>query len=96
MLFLKQEKVRKTEGRNRLSHEKGVIIMKKMNVLDWVVLVLVVVGGLNWGFVGFFDYNVVAHIFGDMTMVTRVIYDLVGLAALYKIYHVFTWMRAEK
>jgi hypothetical protein len=42
-----------------------------------------VVGGLNWGFVGIFDFDLVASIFGDMTMFSRIIYSLVGLSAIY-------------
>lgn len=60
--------------------------MKKYNILDWVAISLVIIGGLNWGLVGFFDYDLVKVIFGDMTMMSKIIYDLVGLAALYMIY----------
>lgn len=61
----------------------------KMNVFDWVAWVLLIIGGLNWGFVGFFHYDVVAHVFGADALVTRVVYDLVGLAALYAIFFCF-------
>jgi len=60
--------------------------MKKLNVLDWIVLVLVVVGGLNWGLVGLLKFDLVAAIFGDMSAISRVVYTLVGLAALYTLY----------
>lgn len=56
---------------------------KKMNVLDWVAMVVLVVGGLNWGLVGFFGVDLVAAIFGEMTAMSRVVYSLVGLSALY-------------
>lgn len=59
--------------------------MKNMNWLDWVAFVLVIIGALNWGLVGFFNWNLVSAIFGDMTTVSKVIYDLVGIAALYMI-----------
>lgn len=59
--------------------------MKKMNVLDWIAFLLVVIGGLNWGLVGLFEYDVVSKIFGDMSSVARVVYTLVGLSALYLI-----------
>lgn len=58
-------------------------------VLDWIALVLVIVGGLNWGLIGFFHWDLIAAIFGDMTFLSRVIYGLVGLAALYTIYFAF-------
>jgi uncharacterized membrane protein YuzA (DUF378 family) len=67
--------------------------MKKLNVIDWVALLLVVIGGLNWGLVGLFNFNLVATIFGDMTMITKIIYIVVGLAALYTLYFLF---RAKK
>ena len=65
--------------------------MRKFNVVEWVVFVLVIVGALNWGFVGFFNFNFVDQIFGNMEMVARVIYDLVGVAGVYLIYLVFKW-----
>jgi uncharacterized membrane protein YuzA (DUF378 family) len=55
----------------------------KMSVMDWVVMVLVVVGGLNWGLVGLLDFDLVVYLLGDMTMLTRGVYTLVGLAALW-------------
>lgn len=57
-----------------------------MNALDWAATILMIVGGLNWGLVGLFDYNVVAALFGDQTPLTRLVYALVGVAALYGIY----------
>lgn len=57
-----------------------------MNALDWAATILMIVGGLNWGLVGVFDYNVVAALFGDQTPLTRLVYALVGIAALYGIY----------
>jgi len=59
--------------------------MKKMGTLSWIAFVLLLVGGLNWGLVGFFKFDLVAAIFGDMTAVSRIVYALVGLAALYKL-----------
>lgn len=59
--------------------------MKAMKNLDLVVWTLLAIGGLNWGLIGIFDFNLVAAIFGPMTIVTRLIYVLVGLAALYDI-----------
>jgi len=64
----------------------------KMSGMDWVVWVLLFVGGLNWGLVGFFQYDLVANVLGggDMTAsVPRVVYALVGLAALWSLYTVF-------
>jgi uncharacterized membrane protein YuzA (DUF378 family) len=58
----------------------------KLNGIDWVALVLVIVGGLNWGLVGAFKYNLVDSIFGEGSALSRVMYVLVGLAAVYLIY----------
>jgi uncharacterized membrane protein YuzA (DUF378 family) len=58
-----------------------------MNWYDWVSWILVFVGALNWGLVGVFDWNLVETILGTSS-VTRVIYTLVGLAALYELYKV--------
>jgi len=57
--------------------------MGKLNVVDWIALVLVIVGGLNWALVGIFKFDLVAWIFGDMSVVSRIVYILVGLAAVY-------------
>jgi len=58
--------------------------MSKLKGLDIVALVLVIVGGLNWGLVGFFQFDLVAWLFGGMAAVlARIVYALVGLAALY-------------
>ncbi|MBD3253084.1 DUF378 domain-containing protein [Candidatus Pacearchaeota archaeon] len=56
------------------------------NTLDIVVLILLIIGGLNWGLVGLFSFDLVATILGDMSVLSRVIYTLVGVSALYTIY----------
>ena len=58
----------------------------KKSALDWVVLVLVIIGGLNWGLVGLFDFDLVEAILGSIPLLQKLVYDLVGLAALYMIY----------
>ena len=60
--------------------------MKSLNTLEWIVLVLTIIGGINWGLVGAFNWNLVDAIFGSMSMITRVIYILVGLSGLYLIF----------
>lgn len=57
------------------------------NVLDWIALVLVIVGGLNWGLVGLLSFDLVAAIFGAGSLLANIVYILVGLAALYMIYY---------
>ena len=60
--------------------------MKKLSILDWVVVALLIIGGLNWGILGIFGVNVVGAIFGEMTALTRIIYALVGLSAVYGLF----------
>ena len=57
--------------------------MNKLNTLDVIALILVVVGGLNWGLVGLVDFDLVAAIFGAMSVISRIVYVLVALAAIY-------------
>ncbi len=56
-----------------------------MKVIDKIALVLVIVGAINWGLIGVFNFNLVATIFGDMTIISRIIYGLVGLSGLWGI-----------
>lgn len=56
-----------------------------MKTLDIITLVLVIVGGLNWGLIGLFDFNLVGAIFGgDRAAFSRIIYTLVGISAVYQ------------
>ncbi len=54
-----------------------------MRAADVTALVLVIIGGLNWGLVGAFDFNLVASIFGEESFLSRLVYILVGLSALW-------------
>ena len=56
-----------------------------MKTLDIVVGALLIIGGLNWGLVGLFEFDLVATLFGEMSLFSRFIYALVGIAALYDI-----------
>ncbi len=55
-----------------------------MKSIDVLAAVLLVVGGLNWGLVGFFNFDLVAAIFGNMSAISRIVYILVGLSGLYQ------------
>jgi uncharacterized protein len=57
--------------------------MGKLNVLGWICMILIIIGGLNWLLVGIFSFDLVAAIFGAMSIISRIIYILVGVAALY-------------
>lgn len=56
-----------------------------MKILDSIVLFLVIIGAVNWGLVGFFQFDLVAAIFGDMSMFSRIIYAVIGICGLYSI-----------
>lgn len=53
-----------------------------MNFLKYTAYVLVLIGALNWGLIGLFGFDLVAAIFGDMTLISRIIYSLVGVSAI--------------
>lgn len=59
---------------------------KKMKPLDWIALILVVVGAINWGLVGAFSFNLVTEIFGSLGFVEDLVYILVGLSGIYTIF----------
>lgn len=61
----------------------------KMSGMDWVVWILLFVGGLNWGLVGAFDFNLVDSIFGADSSIGMIIYILVGLAAVWSLFGMF-------
>ena len=60
--------------------------MKSLGALDWIALLLVIIGGLNWGLVGIFKFDLVATIFGQMSALSRIVYTLVGIAAIYMLF----------
>ena len=56
-----------------------------MKVIDIIALILVIVGAINWGLIGLFNFNLVTMIFGNMSAISRIIYTLVGIAGLWSI-----------
>lgn len=56
-----------------------------MKTLDITALVLVIIGAINWGLIGFFQFDLVATLFGTMSTFSRVVYAIVGIAGLYAI-----------
>ena len=56
-----------------------------MRTLDIIALILVIIGAVNWGLIGFFSFDLVALLFGSMSALTRIIYAVVGIAGLYSI-----------
>lgn len=75
---------RRTTGERRVSlrpHTRST-----MSALDYLAMALLIIGGLNWGMVGLFDVDMVATLFGPGSPATRIVYVLVGVAALYSVY----------
>ena len=66
---------------------------KEMKSIDVIVASLLVVGGLNWGLVGILHFDLVATLLGDATMLSRLVYTVVGLCALYQ---VFQWKAIQR
>ena len=56
-----------------------------MKIIDKIALVLIIVGALNWGLIGIFNFDLVAAIFGDMSILSRIVYSLVGVSGLWGI-----------
>lgn len=56
-----------------------------MKALDYTILTLVIIGAVNWGLIGFFDFDLVSTLFGQMSLLSRIIYALVGIGGLYAI-----------
>ena len=51
--------------------------------LDYTALALVIIGAVNWDLFGFFRFNLVTFLFGDMTLLSRIVYGIVGICGLY-------------
>ena len=56
-----------------------------MKVLNGIVLALIIIGAINWGLIGLFNFNLVTYIFGNMAAVSRIIFALVGIAGLWSL-----------
>ena len=56
-----------------------------MKVIDKIALVLIIIGAINWGLIGLFRFDLVATLFGEMSVISRIVYGLVGLSGLWGI-----------
>jgi hypothetical protein len=56
-----------------------------MKWLDNILLALAIIGCINWGLIGFFKFDLISYLFGDMTWFSRIIFAIVGLCGLYLI-----------
>ncbi len=66
-----------------------------MKTLNYLTAILVLVGGLNWGLVGLAKFDLVATIFGEDSLVSRIIYGLVGASAGYQAIQLATGIMRE-
>ena len=58
--------------------------MNTVKTIDWIALLLIVIGAINWGLVGFFQYDLVGSIFGGTSsLASRIVYAIVGIAGIY-------------
>ena len=64
-----------------------------MKTIDALAAVIVIVGAVNWGLVGLLDFDLVAAIFGDMSVISRMVYVLVGLAGAFQ---AFQWKAIQR
>lgn len=56
-----------------------------MKTLDYIVLILVIVGTINWGLIGLLNFDLVRVLFGDMTLLSRIVYVIIGVCGLYSL-----------
>lgn len=66
-----------------------------MKFLNCLTYTLILIGAINWGLVGFFNFDLVARIFGDMGLITRIIYILVGLSGIISAFMVYPMIKNE-
>ena len=67
-----------------------------MKPVNLITLLLVIVGGLNWGLVGLFSFDLVAAIFGEASVLSRIVYVLVGLSAVWQVVPLMVALRADE
>lgn len=58
---------------------------KFLNVLQGICYILIIIGAINWGLIGFFNFNLVEFIFQNSSLISRIIYDIVGISAIISI-----------
>lgn len=56
-----------------------------MKIIDTIALILVIIGAINWGLIGAFNFNLVDTLFGEMSTVSRIVYILVGISGIWAI-----------
>ena len=56
-----------------------------MKVIDKIALLLIIIGAINWGLIALFEFDLVAALFGEMSVISRIVYGLVGISGLWGI-----------
>lgn len=56
-----------------------------MSIIQKIALVVTIIGAINWGLIGFFEFNLVSFLFGEQTVLTRIVYALVCVTGLFNI-----------
>ena len=67
----------------------------RLSILGYVALILVIIGGINWGLIGLFNFNLVEFLFRTIPVLIRVTYILVGVCAIYLVFAAFKKTRAR-
>lgn len=60
-----------------------------MKIVKYISYILVIIGALNWGLVGILNFNLVSFLLGDMTVLARIVYSLVGISAIITAFSIF-------
>ena len=66
-----------------------------METLQKVALIFTIIGAVNWGLIGFFDFNLVASLFQDSSMISRIIYSIVGVCGIINIFLLFSHIEQD-
>ena len=69
---------------------------KTMKIIDKIALVLIIIGAINWGLIGLFKFDLVATLFGEMSVLSRIVYALVGISGLWGIKLLFDKKKKKK
>lgn len=68
----------------------------RLSANAWIAIVLSAIGAINWGLIGLFGFDLVAVIFGEMSVVSRIVYVIVGVAGVYLLARAATRLRSER
>jgi len=67
----------------------------KMETLQKIALVFTIIGAINWGLIGFFDFNLVTSLFKEASVITRIIYSIVGICGIINIFLLFSHIEKD-